>query len=190
MLMLLVPGLVSTGCASRNPYFDPSKPHHTESGFRINGALTIDKSFADLIRWRWNAWRNDLPPPLSMHRSQWPFALAKPDFKLLEQAARKPDTGEPSRAGSRAPVTATRIGHATVLFQIDGKTILTAESLRMLSDLRAQEAMAIHWGTFELADEPLDQPLADLAAALATSDVDARRFNIYQHGETRRIRSE
>ena len=32
------------------------------------------------------------------------------------------------------------------------------EAPRMHHDLRAQQSLAIHWGTFELSDEPLDEP--------------------------------
>ncbi len=309
------------------------------------------------MRWRWNAWRNDLPPPPAASAGAWPFPSQKPDLALLRQAARAPSPGV------RAPVTVTWIGHATVLLQVGGRTILTdpnfseraspvsftgptrkmplpatldelpridlvvishnhydhldaptiralvaqpggqpmfvvplgnerllaefgvtrvlaldwwerrtvdgvelgcvpvqhwsargladrnenlwsgwtikadafsfvfvgdtgysadfaeigrragpfdlaaipigayeprwfmkeqhanpAEAVQIFRDLRARKAIAIHWGTFELTDEPLDQPLADLAAALSSSDVDADRFDVYRHGETRTIR--
>jgi N-acyl-phosphatidylethanolamine-hydrolysing phospholipase D len=42
-----------------------------------------------------------------------------------------------------------------------------SESVRMHFDLGAKQSLAIHWGTFSLTDESLDEPPIALASALA-----------------------
>lgn len=59
------------------------------------------------------------------------------------------------------------------------------EAVRIHQDVRARLSIGVHWGTFELGDEPLDQPIGDLARALQTADVSADRFILLKHGETR-----
>lgn len=60
------------------------------------------------------------------------------------------------------------------------------EAVQVMLDVRAAEAMAIHWGTFALSDEAPEQPPRDLAAALQARELPAHRFRVMRHGETRR----
>ena len=61
------------------------------------------------------------------------------------------------------------------------------EAVRIFSDVEAKHALGLHWGTFELANERFDQPIADLATALASRQLAAQRFWLLKHGETREI---
>lgn len=61
-----------------------------------------------------------------------------------------------------------------------------AEAVQVMLDVRAAKAVGIHWGTFPLADESLDDPPRELAAAVAARGLPAERFTVMQHGETRR----
>jgi hypothetical protein len=47
--------------------------------------------------------------------------------------------------------------------------------------------VGIHWGTFQLTDEPLDQAAADLAAARDKHGLGSREFVTLRHGETLRL---
>ena len=69
----------------------------------------------------------------------------------------------------------TWIGHSNLLVSINGKHILT--------DLTPKQTVAIHWGTFKLTLEPLDEPPVRLAAALRAAEIDATRFLALQHGQ-------
>ena len=61
------------------------------------------------------------------------------------------------------------------------------EAVRIHLDLGARVSVGIHWGTFQLTDEPLDQPVADLAAAREKLGVDPRDFVTLRHGQTLRL---
>jgi N-acyl-phosphatidylethanolamine-hydrolysing phospholipase D len=61
-----------------------------------------------------------------------------------------------------------------------------AEAVQIMQDVRAKEAMAVHWGTFILTDEPLDEPPQLLQQALAAQKIPAAQFQAWAHGETRR----
>ena len=60
------------------------------------------------------------------------------------------------------------------------------ESLRIFDDVRGRRFVAMHWGTFDLADEPLGEPPERLRAEAQRRQLDADRVWILQHGETRR----
>jgi L-ascorbate metabolism protein UlaG (beta-lactamase superfamily) len=58
------------------------------------------------------------------------------------------------------------------------------ESVQIHKDIGSKKSVAIHWGTFVLTDEPLDEPPERLAAALQENKIPADDFLVMQHGET------
>jgi L-ascorbate metabolism protein UlaG (beta-lactamase superfamily) len=61
------------------------------------------------------------------------------------------------------------------------------EALRIFADAGARTFVAMHWGTFDLADEPLDEPPRRLRAAARAQHVPDERVWVLAHGETRRF---
>ena len=58
----------------------------------------------------------------------------------------------------------------------------------MASSSQPPVMLPIHWGTFKLTDEPLDEPPARTRAAWAAAQLDPESLWLLRHGETRRIR--
>lgn len=56
------------------------------------------------------------------------------------------------------------------------------EAVRVFQDIGAQRAMAIHWGTVQLTDEPQDEPAHLLRAALSEQGIDPGRFVALEPG--------
>jgi len=56
------------------------------------------------------------------------------------------------------------------------------EAVRIMTDLEARRAIAIHWGVFQLTDEPREEPRDRLHAALARAGIDAARFPAAEPG--------
>ncbi len=77
--------------------------------------------------------------------------------------------------GAYTPAAIMRFTHTT-----------PEESLQIFADVRARRFLAMHWGTFDLADEPLTEPPERLRAEAGRLGLDAERVWILQHGETRR----
>ena len=106
-----------------NPVYDASKPHHTPTGFQNNYVKAVDKSFADLLRWQWEA--RGLPQP-----PQQPTPVVQPQLALIqaktENVSFTPDaSSQTAHPGYPALPTVTWIGHATALVQANGLNVLT-----------------------------------------------------------------
>ena len=59
------------------------------------------------------------------------------------------------------------------------------QAVQAFVDLDARTMLGIHWGTFDLADEPLDEPPARMLADIARRGIDPSRAWILKIGETR-----
>jgi L-ascorbate metabolism protein UlaG (beta-lactamase superfamily) len=60
------------------------------------------------------------------------------------------------------------------------------EALQILSDVGGRRFVAVHWGTFDLAEEPLAEPPERLQAEARRLGLDPDRIWVLEHGETRR----
>jgi L-ascorbate metabolism protein UlaG (beta-lactamase superfamily) len=58
------------------------------------------------------------------------------------------------------------------------------QAVRAAEDLHAQDAIPMHYGTFRLSDEGMDEPVRDLQAALALRGTAAPRFHVLKSGES------
>lgn len=55
-------------------------------------------------------------------------------------------------------------------------------AVQIFQDQHVQQAMGVHWGTFELADEPLDEPPVLVGEAMKSAGLDLDRFQTIQMG--------
>ncbi|KAF0815409.1 hypothetical protein IGB42_00490 [Andreprevotia sp. IGB-42] len=63
--------------------------------------------------------------------------------------------------------------------------ISPTEAVSIHQRLKARQSLGVHWGTFELTDEPLDEPPQALARARAAAGLSEADFYVLRHGETR-----
>lgn len=61
------------------------------------------------------------------------------------------------------------------------------EAVQVHRDLGARRSVGIHWGTFRLTDERLDEPPAKLTEALVKAGISTDEFFLMKHGETRKL---
>ncbi|MBW0147200.1 MBL fold metallo-hydrolase [Marinobacter arenosus] len=57
------------------------------------------------------------------------------------------------------------------------------EALKIHQDIGARQSVAMHWGTFVLTDEPMDEPPRRLRLALEKHGLNESVFRVMQHGE-------
>jgi L-ascorbate metabolism protein UlaG (beta-lactamase superfamily) len=67
---------------------------------------------------------------------------------------------------------------------MQGQHVDPEQAVQIHKDVHAKRSIGIHWGTFELADEPLDEPPQLLAEAVKKAGLPAQEFTVLKHGET------
>jgi L-ascorbate metabolism protein UlaG (beta-lactamase superfamily) len=98
--------LAAACAAAPNSYYDKDKPHHTPEGFRNNYIGNLPNG--GFWKWQWERTRAGVPKPPA---NNYQFPQAHPDIAWLK--------------ANRTVTSATWIGHATVLMQVNGVNILT-----------------------------------------------------------------
>jgi N-acyl-phosphatidylethanolamine-hydrolysing phospholipase D len=115
--------LLLSGCAMVNPYFDPSKKHHTSTGFVNNYPTAEVASIVEIIQWQIDKLRKGgTPAPSEFIQGYAGFALIKPDVSKLNQNCSDQVFKE---AGRCKKISITWINHATAFVQIGGLNVLT-----------------------------------------------------------------
>jgi N-acyl-phosphatidylethanolamine-hydrolysing phospholipase D len=64
------------------------------------------------------------------------------------------------------------------------------EAIRILKETHSERAIACHWGTFKLSDEPLGEPPVYLRKTMRENGIDEGKFIIMKFGETLSLSSE
>ncbi|MDX2184898.1 MAG: MBL fold metallo-hydrolase [Gemmatimonadaceae bacterium] len=126
--------------------------------------------------------------PFTRNDTPWgSWAILHPEFRFWFSG----DLGysdDPARIGERFgpfDAAAIAIGAYEPRWFMRPQHVNPEEAVQVLLDVKAARAFGIHWGTFPLTDEPLDQPPEDLKAAVAARGLPEDRFTVLRHGETR-----
>ncbi len=119
------------------------------------------------------------------------WAVLHPDFRFWFSG----DLGysdDPRKIGAqfgRFDLAAIAIGAYEPRWFMRTQHVNPDEAVQVMRDVNASQAFGIHWGTFALTDESLDQPPRDLLAATAARGLAPDQFTTWRHGETRRFPS-
>ena len=62
-----------------------------------------------------------------------------------------------------------------------------AEAVQIHVDVKSKTSLGMHWGTFILTDEPVDEPPKLLRKSLAARGIPPDAFQALKHGETIRL---
>jgi N-acyl-phosphatidylethanolamine-hydrolysing phospholipase D len=126
--------------------------------------------------------------PFDRNTTLWGgFVVSTNDFSFWYSGdtGYSPDFHEIRRRFGGFDLAAIPVGSYEPRWFMGEQHVNPAEAVQVFLDAGAREAMGVHWGTFELTDEPLDAPMVALPKALDAMGVDRARFTLFRHGETR-----
>lgn len=158
---------MAAGCQHVNPYYDASRPHHRPNGFQNRYLEFKPRGIGDLVRWRWNAWRQGLP-----HAPQSLPPTVAADLAFIQANA---------SAGAAMQPAVTFIGHATTLVQLP----LGTHGLQVLLDPVFSERAS----PFSFVGPRRLQPPGLALAQLPHIDVVMISHNHYDHLDEASVRA-
>jgi L-ascorbate metabolism protein UlaG (beta-lactamase superfamily) len=128
--------------------------------------------------------------PWDRNRSLWgSWALVHPScrFWYSGDLGYSQDTRDIGTRFTRFDLAAIAIGAYAPRWFMRTQHVNPDEAVQVMLDVGAARAIGVHWGTFALTDEPLDEPPRALAAAVAARGLAPDRFTVLRHGETLRV---
>lgn len=63
------------------------------------------------------------------------------------------------------------------------------EALQLFADIKAERFLAIHWGTFDMTEEPVEEPPLRLEAEAHRLGLDLSKVWVLKHGDPRMVMS-
>jgi N-acyl-phosphatidylethanolamine-hydrolysing phospholipase D len=92
-----------------------------------------------------------------------------------------------SAAGGGFDVALLPVGAYEPRWFMQDQHVDPAQAVQIHRDLKAKRSIGVHWGTFGLTDEPLDEPPQRLAQARRDQGIVDDAFSVMAIGETRRL---
>jgi N-acyl-phosphatidylethanolamine-hydrolysing phospholipase D len=129
-------------------------------------------------------------------RSLWGgFAVFAPDFHFLYtgDTGYSPDFAEIRRRFADRQkdggfdLALVPVGAYEPRWFMKDQHVNPEESVRIHRDLGTRRSLGVHWGTFELTDESLDEPPRALARALSAQGLSDNDFFVLAVGQTRQL---
>lgn len=122
----------------------------------------------------------------SKNRTLWAgWVLEVPDFRFFfaGDSGYCPHFKQIGEKFGKIDLAAIPIGAYEPRWFMSKYHISPEESIRVHQDINAEKSVGIHWGTFILTDEPLDEPPKRLAKAAENAGLDSDAFVVLKHGE-------
>jgi N-acyl-phosphatidylethanolamine-hydrolysing phospholipase D len=147
---------------------------------RTVGPLTV--TCAPVQHWSGRSWRDQ-------NRRLWSgWAVAAGERRFFfagDTGYYRPMFAEIGRRLGPFDVAAVAIGAYAPPFMMRLTHTTPEQALEVMADVRASRLAAMHWGTFDLADEPLDEPPRRLREEATRRGIPSERIWIFQAGESR-----
>jgi N-acyl-phosphatidylethanolamine-hydrolysing phospholipase D len=126
------------------------------------------------------------------------YALLAPDFHLYfsGDAGYSPDFKDTQQHFASRQTPALGGGFDLALIAVGAyeprwfmkdQHVNPAEAVQVHLDLKAKRSIGVHWGTFDLTDESLDQPPIDLAIARRAKGMPQHEFDVMAIGQTLKL---
>lgn len=115
------------------------------------------------------------------------FAVLSPKFRFWFSGdlGYSQDTADIGKHLENVDLAAIAIGSYEPRWFTKNYHVNPEEAVRVMQDVHAKKALAIHFGTFvNLTDEPLDQPVRDLKTAIDAAHIDHGKFLVPVAGQT------
>ena len=126
--------------------------------------------------------------PTDRNRTLWGgWVVQAPDFSFYFAG----DTGystdfvEIGRRFPKLDLAAIPVGAYEPRWFMKAQHVNPTEAVQIHQDLGVRQSIGIHWGTFDLTDEPMDAPIGALPAARSAAGVPADAFTLLRHGQTK-----
>jgi N-acyl-phosphatidylethanolamine-hydrolysing phospholipase D len=127
------------------------------------------------------------------------FAVFAPDLHFIytgdtgyskdfEDIARRFASRQSPEQGGGFDIALVPIGAYEPRWFMQTQHVNPEESVRIHRDLRAKASLGVHWGSFKLTDEALDEPPRALAAAGQSQGLSEQEFFVLAIGQTRALK--